>query len=206
MAAAEPLLALLGELLSTALATDHVQDTTSNALLREQLSATTDALTGLPNRLAWQRSIEHAQARYQRRADPTVVAMIDLDRLKTINDTQGHAAGDAYITAAATALQDTIRDTDLAARLGGDEFGLLPALLHHRRRRRRHRPHQHRPRHRRRRRLHRLGLRHHSTRLHRRTRRSRQQHVRRQTTTPQASRHQRINQNPGIRCVDSRTR
>ena len=125
MAAAEPLLALLGGLLSTALATDRVQDTTSNALLREQLSATTDALTGLPNRLAWQRSIEHAQARYQRRADPTVVAMIDLDRLKTINDTLGHAAGDAYITAAATALQDTIRDTDVAARLGGDEFGLL---------------------------------------------------------------------------------
>ncbi|MCM4078252.1 diguanylate cyclase domain-containing protein [Paractinoplanes hotanensis] len=125
MASAEPLLAMLGQLLTAALAADRIQDHSLNALLREQLSADTDALTGLPNRRAWQRIIEQTSARFQRLADPTVVAMLDLDRLKTINDTLGHAAGDAYIQAAATAARRAIRDTDFIARLGGDEFGII---------------------------------------------------------------------------------
>jgi diguanylate cyclase (GGDEF)-like protein len=127
MADAEPLLALLGQLLTTALAADRAQDDSANAILRQQLSAETDALTGLPNRRAWQRLIEQARTRYERLADPTVIAMLDLDRLKVINDSQGHAAGDAYLRTAATAMQRALRETDVVARLGGDEFGFLLA-------------------------------------------------------------------------------
>ncbi|MEU4624785.1 diguanylate cyclase [Actinoplanes sp. NPDC023801] len=125
MADAEHLLVLLGQLLTVALSADRTQDRSADALLREQLNADTDELTGLPNRRAWQRAIDQAQERYQRLADPTVVAILDLDRLKTINDTLGHAAGDAYLQAAARAAQCALRDTDIIARLGGDEFGLL---------------------------------------------------------------------------------
>jgi diguanylate cyclase (GGDEF)-like protein len=125
MADAEPLLALLGRLLTITLAADRAQDRSTNAILRQQLYAETDALTGLPNRRAWQRTIEQAQVRYQRFADPTVIAALDLDRLKVINDSQGHAAGDAYLITAAAAMRRALRDTDTVARLGGDEFAFL---------------------------------------------------------------------------------
>jgi len=125
LANAEPLLALLGQLLTAALAADRLQDQAANALLREQLSAETDALTGLPNRRAWQRVIDRTKARFGRLADPTVVAMLDLDRLKIINDTQGHASGDLYIKAAAAITRRALRDADFVARIGGDEFGLV---------------------------------------------------------------------------------
>ncbi|WP_240670380.1 diguanylate cyclase domain-containing protein [Actinoplanes solisilvae] len=127
LAHAEPLLALLGRMLTAALSADRVQDRASNALLREQLCADTDPLTGLPNRRAWQRVVDRTRQRFERLADPTVVAMLDLDGLKTINDTQGHAAGDTYIKAAATVAQRALRDTDFVARIGGDEFGLILA-------------------------------------------------------------------------------
>ncbi|WP_229074442.1 diguanylate cyclase domain-containing protein [Actinoplanes sp. DH11] len=125
MVTAEPLLALLGQLLTTVLAADRAQNRSSDALLREQLSAETDALTGLPNRRAWQRAVQQAETRYARLADPTVIAMLDLDGLKAVNDTRGHAAGDAYLVAAAIAVQRALRESDVVARLGGDEFGLL---------------------------------------------------------------------------------
>ncbi|MFI1996278.1 diguanylate cyclase domain-containing protein [Actinoplanes sp. NPDC020271] len=125
MITAEPLLALFGELLSTALAADRAYDHYTDAYLREQLSGHTDPLTGLPNRRAWVHLLDQARTRYQRLADPLVVAVIDLDRLKTINDSHGHAAGDAYLIAAAAAIRRALRDSDVVARLGGDEFGLL---------------------------------------------------------------------------------
>ncbi|MCO8274120.1 ATP-binding protein [Actinoplanes sp. TRM 88003] len=125
LAAAEPLLTLLGRLLTAALATDRVQDLATNALLREQLSTDTDSLTGLPDRRGWERILERTQARYERLADPTVVALIDLDGLRTTNETRGRATGDAYIKAAAAVARRAIRDTDFVARTGGDEFGLV---------------------------------------------------------------------------------
>ena len=125
MVAAGPLLQLLGQLLTTVLAADRFQDRTADALLTARLDAETDPMTGLPNRRAWQDAIAQAQARFERLGDPTVAAMLDLDLLKTVNDRQGHAAGDAYITAAAGALRRAVRDNDVIARLGGDEFGIL---------------------------------------------------------------------------------
>ncbi|MFC7531951.1 diguanylate cyclase domain-containing protein [Actinoplanes sp. GCM10030250] len=125
VADAEPLLVLLGRVLTTALAADRAQDRFTNALLMEQLNADTDELTGLPNRRGWQRAVDRAQAAYQRLADPTVMAVLDLDGLKAVNDTLGRAAGDAYLCAAADAVRGALRDSDIVARLGGDEFGLL---------------------------------------------------------------------------------
>ena len=125
MVDAQPLLALFGRLLTAALAADRAQHGSTNALLYLQLSAETDALTGLPNRRAWQRLIEQAEARYGRLADPTVIAMLDLDGLKVVNDSRGHAVGDAYLVSAAAAMRRALRDTDVVARLGGDEFGFL---------------------------------------------------------------------------------
>jgi diguanylate cyclase (GGDEF)-like protein len=125
VAGAQSLLALLGHLLTIALAADRAQDRATHAVLREQLSAETDTLTGLPNRRAWQRLVDEARSRYERLADPTAVAILDLDNLKSINDTYGHAEGDAYLVAAATTVRAALRDSDIVARLGGDEFGLL---------------------------------------------------------------------------------
>jgi diguanylate cyclase (GGDEF)-like protein len=125
MADAETLLALLGQLLTVALAADRAQDRSADAIIREQLRSETDSLTGLPHRRAWQRLVERAEHRYERLADPTVIAILDLDRLKQINDTRGHAAGDAYLQAAATAMRRALRDADAVARLGGDEFAFI---------------------------------------------------------------------------------
>jgi diguanylate cyclase (GGDEF)-like protein len=83
--------------------------------------ATTDPLTGLPNRRAWEAKI--AQAAIQPGA--VTVAMIDLDRFKAFNDTHGHLAGDSLLRQTADAWTTQLRSGDLLARLGGEEFGLL---------------------------------------------------------------------------------
>ena len=92
---------------------------------RLQLEAMTDALTGLLNRRAWDQLLDREEDRCRRYGHAAAVFMIDLDRLKAVNDLQGHAAGDALIVAAASALQSVIRDFDVLARLGGDEFGIV---------------------------------------------------------------------------------
>jgi diguanylate cyclase (GGDEF)-like protein/PAS domain S-box-containing protein len=87
-------------------------------------SATHDALTGLANRKRFQRLAEQLLA--DRPASlPAALVMIDLDRFKPINDTAGHAAGDAMLKLVALTISSQVRSTDLAARLGGDEFALL---------------------------------------------------------------------------------
>lgn len=88
-------------------------------------TAMTDPLTGLFNRRALdvlaQREIEHSR----RRGVPCSALMMDVDRFKRINDSLGHAAGDATLCAIASILQTTLRVTDLATRVGGDEFFVL---------------------------------------------------------------------------------
>jgi diguanylate cyclase (GGDEF)-like protein len=83
--------------------------------------ATTDALTGLPNRRAWDARVERAILDQERVA----IAIFDLDNFKQFNDTHGHLAGDSMLRATAAAWSEHIRDGDLLARLGGEEFGLL---------------------------------------------------------------------------------
>ena len=86
---------------------------------------TRDALTGLLNRQGWDQALEHAQHRCKAEKIESCVVMIDLDGLKRINDSQGHAAGDEMIQDAAKALRTAARRNDTLARLGGDEFGYL---------------------------------------------------------------------------------
>jgi diguanylate cyclase (GGDEF)-like protein len=83
--------------------------------------ASHDPLTGLPNRATINHRIDQALAEGQAAA----VFILDLDRFKQINDTLGHAAGDALIRQFAGRLSDVVRGTDTVARIGGDEFVIL---------------------------------------------------------------------------------
>jgi diguanylate cyclase (GGDEF)-like protein len=87
--------------------------------------ATRDPLTGLLNRREYDRIIAEEEERARRFRNPLSLAIIDLDLFKTINDTHGHAAGDAVLKETARRLGASIRTVDRAARLGGEEFGLL---------------------------------------------------------------------------------
>lgn len=87
--------------------------------------AATDALTGLPNRRAFDAVLE-AEIDVRRRHGGTfALALIDLDRFKALNDTQGHAAGDLALRLVSDTLSARVRASDAAARLGGDEFAVL---------------------------------------------------------------------------------
>ncbi len=125
LAAAGPLLSLLGQLLSMVVAAERMRDESDATALRATLAAEIDPLTELFNRRAWERACVEEEARFRRLADPTVVVVLDLDGLKQVNDTQGHAAGDRYLQQAARALRESVKATDVVARLGGDEFGVL---------------------------------------------------------------------------------
>jgi Amt family ammonium transporter len=93
---------------------------------RLQHDALHDALTGLPNRALFLDRLSLAFTRRSRsRGQNCGVLFLDLDRFKEINDTLGHAAGDALLVAVAERLRGALRPQDTAARLGGDEFAIL---------------------------------------------------------------------------------
>ncbi|RKR07658.1 PAS domain S-box-containing protein/diguanylate cyclase (GGDEF)-like protein [Kushneria sinocarnis] len=87
--------------------------------------AQTDALTGLPNRRAFDEALERECARARRTGNALSIAIIDLDHFKRINDRYGHGAGDEVLVALAEVLRSGIRRSDMAARLGGEEFVVL---------------------------------------------------------------------------------
>jgi diguanylate cyclase (GGDEF)-like protein len=87
--------------------------------------ADTDALTPVPNRRAFVRELTRMMSFAERYNTPASVVFFDVDGLKQINDTHGHAAGDAAIVHVATTLSANIRDSDFVGRLGGDEFGVI---------------------------------------------------------------------------------
>jgi diguanylate cyclase (GGDEF)-like protein len=91
--------------------------------LLTQLSdmASTDALTGLPNRRAWETNL--GKALLDR--EPFVLAMLDFDHFKDFNDTHGHPAGDRLLKETAAAWREELRGEDFLARIGGEEFALL---------------------------------------------------------------------------------
>jgi diguanylate cyclase (GGDEF)-like protein/PAS domain S-box-containing protein len=84
-----------------------------------------DTVTDLANRALFRDRVEHALERQQRGALPIAVLFLDLDDFKTVNDSLGHAAGDALLREVGGRIRTGIRAADTAARLGGDEFGLL---------------------------------------------------------------------------------
>jgi diguanylate cyclase (GGDEF)-like protein/PAS domain S-box-containing protein len=87
-----------------------------------------DALTGLPNRLLLDDRLQQSIRAAEREGGALAVLLIDLDRFKDVNDTYGHAAGDALLAQVGPRLRGVLRSVDTIARVGGDEFVvLLPA-------------------------------------------------------------------------------
>ncbi len=84
-----------------------------------------DALTGLPNRSHVMQRFDEAVERIRDASDQAALLFVDLDHFKNVNDTLGHAAGDALLVEVARRLRASVRNSDLVARLGGDEFLLL---------------------------------------------------------------------------------
>jgi diguanylate cyclase (GGDEF)-like protein len=90
-----------------------------------QASAETDFLLGIPNRRGFERELNRAIAYIKRYDASGALIVLDVDRLKPINDAFGHAAGDRVLKAIADLLTRRVRSSDVVARLGGDEFALL---------------------------------------------------------------------------------
>jgi diguanylate cyclase len=102
-----------------------IEDVTAAREQRERLAHTAnhDALTGLVNRAAFERQMDAALS--QASSQTFCVLFVDLDRFKQVNDTGGHAAGDALLRDVAHVLTNAVRKSDVVARLGGDEFAVL---------------------------------------------------------------------------------
>ncbi|VVO99659.1 GGDEF domain-containing protein [Pseudomonas fluorescens] len=96
---------------------EHLEEQRQKALI--------DPLTGLPNRAAWSERLEHEIGQWQQHGNTLMLAMLDLDHFKRINDNYGHLAGDKVLKIIATVLRKRLRGTDFIARFGGEEFVLL---------------------------------------------------------------------------------
>ncbi|TWR89160.1 diguanylate cyclase [Pseudomonas saxonica] len=96
---------------------DHLEEQRKKALI--------DPLTGLPNRAAWAERLAQEVAQWQARGTPLLIAMLDLDHFKRINDGYGHLAGDKVLKIIAAQLRKHLRAGDFMARFGGEEFVLL---------------------------------------------------------------------------------
>ena len=84
-----------------------------------------DPLTGLSNRRSFELALAREIDRVARAGEPALLLVVDIDHFKRVNDSHGHAAGDAVIRAVAQALAETVRPMDLVARIGGEEFGIV---------------------------------------------------------------------------------
>lgn len=98
---------------------------TEEVLHRLEHASRTDALTGVGNRRAFDETLQAALSAASRQGHDVTVVAVDLDGLKRINDTEGHAAGDAALLALVRAFYIALRDEDTIFRVGGDEFVIL---------------------------------------------------------------------------------
>ena len=92
---------------------------------RARSEALRDSLSGLGNHRAFQEEMERQWATATRHNQPLALAIVDLDDFKKINDSRGHAVGDAIIRAAGTTIATYLRRSDRAFRIGGDEFAII---------------------------------------------------------------------------------
>ena len=102
-------------------------DITEHKLTEEHIRrmAHHDSLTGLPNRLLFNDRLEQAISLAKRDSRQFALLYLDLDRFKAVNDTLGHAAGDALLQAVAARIRSEVRESDTVARIGGDEFAVI---------------------------------------------------------------------------------
>lgn len=121
----EPLILALATLLSTILKQELELENAHRAVEHYKNESTLDPLTNVFNRRGWNQVVDVEEARCKRYGHTAAVITIDLDDLKSINDTHGHGKGDELIKSAASTLVTCARDTDMVARLGGDEFSVL---------------------------------------------------------------------------------
>lgn len=96
---------------------EHLEEQRQKALI--------DPLTGLPNRAAWTERLEHEVGLWRQHGNSLLLAMLDLDHFKRINDNYGHLAGDKVLKIIANVLRKRLRGSDFIARFGGEEFVLL---------------------------------------------------------------------------------
>lgn len=91
----------------------------------ERVKAYNDALTGIPNRMAFDERINHEFQRWKRYKRQLSLCLIDIDKFKTVNDTYGHKAGDIVLKTVAEKCLSKIRESDFFCRYGGEEFALI---------------------------------------------------------------------------------
>jgi len=96
---------------------EHLEEQRQKALI--------DPLTGLPNRAAWSEQVDQEVAQWQEQGGHLLMAILDLDHFKRINDSYGHLAGDKVLKIVANVLRKRLRPRDFIARFGGEEFVML---------------------------------------------------------------------------------
>ena len=119
---AEQILQLFAELISQYLRKEQLLEELQEANATLTAVSFTDELTGLPNRRAVFARLNKLFAHARSDTHPLLMAFIDLDGFKQINDRHGHQIGDEFLQAVGQRLQDAIQDDDVLGRLGGDEF------------------------------------------------------------------------------------
>lgn len=119
------------KLLIAALDANKVAETATESLAGLLVSSQRDVLTNTPNRALTLERLENAIGMAKRHNAQMAVLFVDIDHLKLINDSLGHAAGDAALQLAARRLESMVRSTDTVSRHGGDEFVVLLSELSH---------------------------------------------------------------------------
>lgn len=120
-----PLIELLAKLLSSLLNSDLKSTEQARCAEQARAEASSDSLSGLYNRRGWDQLLADEEKRCRQYGHPACVISIDLDGLKQVNDTYGHAKGDDLIHRAGQAIRQATRKQDIVARVGGDEFAVL---------------------------------------------------------------------------------
>jgi len=101
------------------------RDSLAARLAVAEAQADRDSLTPTFNRRAFLRELHRTMSEVERYKTPAAVLYLDLDGFKALNDSHGHAAGDAVLRHVGRVLSESVRESDIVGRLGGDEFGIL---------------------------------------------------------------------------------